>query len=85
MNTAITKDTNRLQGCVEHARSEFYKLKDIQININNVPPAITIQDALIVIKQAQEAIDAYKAVQDSAMQLIHAVIDRQVIALYEQS
>lgn len=53
----------------------------VLVDVGNAPAAITIQDALIVIKQAQNVIDAYKAVQDAAMQLITDVVDKQVTAL----
>ena len=74
---AIAEDVERMHGCIMYAAT----VSRVLVDVGNVPAAITIQDALIVIKQAQEAIDAYKAVQDSAVQLITDVVDKQVRAM----
>ncbi len=76
-SAAVTKDITRLHGSIMYAAT----VSAVLVDVGNVPAAITIQDALIVIKQAQEAIDAYKAIQDAATQLITDVVDKQVMAL----
>ena len=76
-SATITKDMEWMHDCIMFAAT----VSRVLVDVGNVPAAITIQDALIVIGQAQEAIDAYKAVQDSAVQLITDVVDKQVMAL----
>ena len=75
--TAIAGDVSRMHSALMYAAT----VSAVLVDVGNVPAPITLQDALIVINQAQEVIDAYEAVKDAAVQLITDVVDKQVMAL----
>lgn len=73
----ITQDVGQMQSALMYAAT----VSAVLVDVGNVPAPFTIQEALIVIKQAQDAIDAYKAVQDAAVGLITDVVDKQIAEL----